>query len=277
LSESKAWYAKVLRNWFSDHITIHGTQYYNTLIRCSDVDVTHFDATAEKVYTDIGPAFRVSGEVVLDPLPEDLIVVDGAQGERYMLHLQAYILSPEGDVIWQQEGFPVGDPWIARSGGVVPFNLIGSFNKNLDGCRCGVLAVGDPILVTGTSSTRVILGMKRFSFQNGSTSSSFDPSHLRPIVRSVQSSGENKRAHASPKKRAQLEYIQSEYNGWKYDRLTSLSIAEKKRIFYDLVLYQDRTGDDKGAYSAIGKRYGLPERATEAIAIEGGLKNWPMP
>lgn len=277
LSESSTWYGKVLRNWFPKQVLIHGSQYFNTRIRCSDIDITHFIATAGKAYTDIGPAFCIEGELKLDALPLGLVVADGVQGERYMLHLQAYIISPEGELLWQQQGFPIGDAWVDGMGASVMFNLIGTFNKSLDGCVCGILAIGDPIFIEGTSETSVILGMKRFSFKNNSDSTSYDASLVKPIVRRKPSAGESDKKPYSVKRRTGLQYVQSEYNGWKYEKLTSLPEAEKREIFYELVLYQDKTGDDWGAYSVVGKRYGLPERAAKAIAYEGGLKQWPMP
>ena len=277
LSESPSWYGKVLRTWFPDQIMIHGSQYFNTRIRCSDSDITHFTATAGKTFTGVGPAFRIEGELKLDALPHNLFVVDGAQGEKYMLHLQAYLISPSGELLWHQQGYPVGNSWVDGAGSTTTFNLIGSFNKSLDGCICGILAVGDPIFIEGTSETRVILGMKRFSFKNDSESTTYDPSLVKPIERRKTRIEGGSLGSANVKKHTDLRYVQSEYNGWKYERLTSLTEPEKRKIFYELVKYQDKTGDDWGAYTVVGERYGLPERATKAIATEGGVKNWPMP
>lgn len=72
-------------------------------------------------------------------------------------------------------------------------------------------------------------------------------------------------------------YVQKELNGWKYTEVGSISVSKRQKIFYDIVKYQDDTGDDDGARTAIAKRYSIPTKAINAIAIEGALKKWPMP
>ena len=74
-----------------------------------------------------------------------------------------------------------------------------------------------------------------------------------------------------------LRYVEKRLHGWKYTEVVTIPLSDRKKIFYELVEYQDKTGDDVGAYKIIGKRYDLPDKAVRAIATEGALKNWPMP
>lgn len=62
-----------------------------------------------------------------------------------------------------------------------------------------------------------------------------------------------------------------------------LSVETKKKIFFDLVLAQDRLvsnrglGDTEGTYSIIAKKFGVDEDIVRKIATEGMVKGWPMP
>jgi hypothetical protein len=73
------------------------------------------------------------------------------------------------------------------------------------------------------------------------------------------------------------QYVTKEINGMEYTEVVTISVSKRQKIFYDIVKYQDESGDDDGARSVIALRYGIPIKATEAIAIEGVLKKWPMP
>lgn len=57
----------------------------------------------------------------------------------------------------------------------------------------------------------------------------------------------------------------------------SISIRKRKQIFYELVKYQDQTGDDVKAYSVIANRFGISEEEAYGIAYEGALNKWLMP
>ena len=75
----------------------------------------------------------------------------------------------------------------------------------------------------------------------------------------------------------ELTYVQKELNGWKYSEVVTIPTATRQKIFYDLVKYQDDTGDDEGAFIVIAKRYNYPIKAIRAIGIEGALKKWQTP
>jgi hypothetical protein len=62
-----------------------------------------------------------------------------------------------------------------------------------------------------------------------------------------------------------------------YTEVLGISESEKRKIFSDMVNYQDRTGDDTGAYSMAAQRYGIPTRAAKCIVDEGLSNGWPMP
>jgi hypothetical protein len=66
-------------------------------------------------------------------------------------------------------------------------------------------------------------------------------------------------------------------------KVSGLSVETKKKIFFDLVLAQDRLvsdrglGDTEGTYSVIAKKFGVDEDIVRKIAIEGSAQGWPMP
>ena len=275
LDSSSAEYAKVLRSWFIEDIEIHNFSYPTTRIRCSNRNLSHYKASAGKTDIGLGSAFHIEGSLTLDALPPGLKVVDGAQGKKYMLLLQGYLFSPEGELLWSQKGFPQGSSWVSYTGTTVNFHLINSFTGKLKGCTAAIVAVGDPIFIDGTSEMRVILGMELFSFDNEEVSTGFNPA-----VKIASNRKSTKKEETEPNLKLNIQefqYIEKEYGGWKYSEVVTIPEATRKKIFFDLVLYQDKTGDDYGAYNVIGKRYSIPERAVKAIAFEGALKKWPMP
>lgn len=273
LSTSQVWFGNALRAWFPEKIEIHGSSYYTTRIRCSNKDLTHFKAQAGKTDVGLGPAFRIEGSLTIDPLLPGLKVVNGAKGKKYMLLLQGYLFSQQGKLLWSQKGFPKGESWVPHSGSIMRFKLIDKFSGLLKGCTAVVIAIGDPIFIEGTSETRVILGMKRYSFKDENETTIYDPTISKPI----QSSKIQQRSTKQKKKYANLKYVQKKFNIFKYEEVVSIPVHERKKIFYELIEYQDRTGDDESAHKVIAKRYGLPERAVSAISGEGAVKSWPMP
>ena len=156
LKTSEVWFAKELRGKFREAIPIHGSNYAFDRIACLPRDITNFDVSA----TSSGTALSVGGSLQLAALPAPFKVIDGAQGPRYMLHLQAYLFSPDGRLIWQQEGFPQGNAWVKAAGDSVSFRLIDNFRGSLAGSELIIVAAGDPIL-SEVSETRTILGLKK--------------------------------------------------------------------------------------------------------------------
>ncbi len=273
LSKSQVWFGNALRTWFPEKIEIHGSSYYTTRIRCSNKDLTHFKARAGKTNIGLGSAFCIEGSLAIDPLPSVLKTMNGAKGKKYMLLVQGYLFSQKGKLLWSQQGSPQGESWVPHSGTTTTFKLIDKFSGSLKGCTAVVIAIGDPIFIEGTSETRVILGMKRYSFKDENESTIYDPTISKPI----QSSKTQPSLTKQTKKYSNIKYVQKKFNIFKYEEVVSIPVHERKKIFYEFVKYQDRTGDDEGALKVIAKRYGLPERAVSAISGEGAVKDWPMP
>jgi len=152
------WYGSLLRNHFPENIPIHGWDYPIDQLPCHSIDITRFNASPQKTLS----AFQVSGSLVLGSITSPYSVMDGAQGRKYMLHLQAYLFSPAGKLVWQQRGFPQDNAWISAEGGKVEFILINSYSGSTSGYELIILAAGDPIFST-SSEIRVILGVKRIT------------------------------------------------------------------------------------------------------------------
>jgi len=277
LSESSVWFSKALRSLFSEKINIHGVDYYLSRIPCSNIDITHFDVKSGLSDSGYGPALYIKGSLQLDALPRNLKVIDGAQGKKYMLLLQGYLFSPDGNLLWKQQGFAQNNSWVNISGSISQFVLINSFSGPLTGCTAVILAVGDPIIVEGNSETRIILGMKLISFQGNNESSTYIPTVSKNIISRYTSLEQEPKKQTSKSKYTNLQYLDKTVNGMKYKELISIPESEKKKIFYELVEYQDKTGDSSGAYKVLAGHHGLPIEAINAIASEGLAKYWPMP
>ena len=160
LATSKLWYAPILRAYFPSKIPIHGWEYPISGIPCLPADITKFNLSAGTTTAYGVRAFQIRGAITLGPVPAPFEVVDGAQGRRYMLHLQAYLFSPEGRLVWSQQGYPGGGAWMNGSGDSASFTLINSYQGSTNANELIVLAAGDPIF-SSIWETRVILGAKR--------------------------------------------------------------------------------------------------------------------
>jgi len=164
VATTKLWYGPILRTHFPTVIPIHGWEYPIDQLPCHSTDITKFNmsATTTRIYGS--PALKVSGSLTLGSITSPFEVLDGAQGKKYMLHLQAYLFSPSGKIVWQQKGFPTGNSWVKANGGSVDFTLINSYAGSTDGYLLIVLAAGDPIF-SSNSEIRVILGAKRITLE----------------------------------------------------------------------------------------------------------------
>jgi len=84
-------------------------------------------------------------------------------------------------------------------------------------------------------------------------------------------------AHAAPAVETHTcprTYLHTIYRG----KHKCLSVALRKRIYYELVRYQDtHPGQDERAYYVIARRFRIPVGTARKIAIEGSLKVWPLP
>lgn len=74
-----------------------------------------------------------------------------------------------------------------------------------------------------------------------------------------------------------LEFVRKELRGWKYNEVVTIPVEVRKKVFFELVQYQEDTGDDEGAYEATALKFDLTEKVIKAIGFEGALKKWPMP
>jgi len=273
LSTSQVWYGNALRAWFPEKIEFYGSSYYITRIRCSNKDITHFKAEAGKNNAGFESTFQIEGSLIIDALPSNLKVVDGVKGKKFMLQLQGYLFSQQGELLWSQEGSPIGESWISSNGAKTKFKLIDKYSGSIKGCTAVILAIGDPILVEGSSETKVIFGMKRYSFNNEDKTSSYYPTNAKP-VKTI----ETKQISSTPnKKYNHIKYVKKKIGYFTYNEAVTIPVKERKNIFYKLVEYQDRTGNDEGAFKVIAKRFKIPEKAVSAISGEGTVKNWPMP
>ena len=277
VSTSQVWFGKARRAWFPERVPIHGEAVPTTRVRCSTKDISHFESKAGKADIGFGPAFQIEGTVELNALPSELSVMNGSKGKQFMLLLQGYLFSPKGGLLWSQQGNPQGSSWVSESGSSSSFTIIGEYSGSVKGCTAAILAIGNPVLTEGTSETRVILGMKRFSFKDERSSSSYDPSLSRPSRKAEVPRTSSEPDEAAKKTYSDLRYVEKKAGGWKYKEVSSIPEEDRKKIFYELVQYQDKTGDDEGAYKVIGRRYGLPDKAVTAIVTEGIARNWPIP
>ncbi|RPI66554.1 MAG: hypothetical protein EHM38_09960 [Geobacteraceae bacterium] len=156
---SDVWYAKQIRTLFPDGLTLHGSAYPLETLPCLPIDITKFNIRVGRKDIGLGPAFAIEGTLELGAITPPFEVRDGAKGKRYMVFLQAFLISPEGSVVWEQSGFPRGGAWVDAEGSSVQFILIDAYRGSTAGHKVVVFAAGDPIW-SDYSEPRVLLGMK---------------------------------------------------------------------------------------------------------------------
>ena len=80
---------------------------------------------------------------------------------------------------------------------------------------------------------------------------------------------------------SKLTYRKVKAGVFTYEKVFGIPEETKKKIFYEIVKYEDKTGDAIGYIPIIAKRFKLPGRAVKAIKMEGMIgesgKYWPMP
>ena len=156
VSKSPLWFARLLRDRFPNGVPLHGITYPLEDLLCHSSDITKFEVSASRQ----GGGFAVEGSVSLGSIRAPFHVLDRAQGKKYMLLLQAYLFSPSGELVWSQNGFPIGDAWVKSTGDLASFRLINTLPTGSNGKELVVVAAGDPVL-SKISETRVLLGAKR--------------------------------------------------------------------------------------------------------------------
>ncbi len=159
LATSGLWYGPVLRSRFPTAIPIHGWNYPIGKIPCLSKDITKFNVTTGTTTLAGVRAFLVRGSIGFGSVPPPFEFIDGAHGKRYMVHLQGYLFSPNGKLVWQQQGFPKA-AWIPATGGSATFILINGYSGSTSKHELIIVAAGDPIF-SSNPEIRVILGVKR--------------------------------------------------------------------------------------------------------------------
>ena len=109
--------ASRLRNAFDGSINFHRHNFSFQELPCFTKQGAVVDCQAILGEGVGGTVLTVSGTVGFHPVPEQVRLMSGRGSEQYMALLQAYLLSPEGEVLWTQQGFPKGGSWLERSGG----------------------------------------------------------------------------------------------------------------------------------------------------------------
>lgn len=157
LNSSDVWYADLLRQHFPVTIRSGTSSYALSEISTTPVDITRFEVTVDRQ----GSVVSVQGSVVMRALPDGFSVFDGANGRRYMLHLNGFIFGPSGNMLWEQHGFPQRGAWTRADGETRQFALVGNGRVPIPrGSTLVILASGDPIFGPTAGVTRVILGAK---------------------------------------------------------------------------------------------------------------------
>ena len=135
-------------------LAFSGVSYSSGELTCLPVDITAFDIETKLVDIGLGKLFRVEGVVNLGKIPPRYKAFNG----KYTLYLKAYVISRNGDIVWEQGGFPQGDVQVKIAGGERKFSLTNQLKGSLWRARVVVIAAADPILSDEGGVGPVILG-----------------------------------------------------------------------------------------------------------------------
>ena len=155
---SDVWYAHELRQLFPEGIELNYWTYPLNELPCLPVDISVISFSA--IYNTDYSVLEVVGSISLEAIPEPFIVYDGANGQKYLISIYTILVSPQGEIVWSQDGYPTQeDAWVESEGCTCEFHLIGSYNGLIENHRVLVILSGDPIHVPDSDETRVILGV----------------------------------------------------------------------------------------------------------------------
>lgn len=155
VANSEVWFARLLRSKFGNTIRFNDHDYKSDELACLPIDITTITLSTRR----IGSGLYVEGTLKLDPLPKGYSALNRQRSEYFVI-LQAYLFSPEGILVWTDDGFPKGESWVSVHGGDRSFILADDYAGRLDGHELLVLAAGDPLKGHGLKSP-VLLGAKR--------------------------------------------------------------------------------------------------------------------
>ena len=162
VSNSDVWYASEIRQVFPEGIELLNWNYPLDELPCLPLDIStfSFESNRNLDFGDEFPAFEIVGSLTIDAIPAPFVVYDGAMGEKYLLNFNAFLISPQGEIVWSQDGFPrQEDAWVSSEGSTCEFQLIGAYDGPIDNHRVLVIVSGDPIHSPVSWETRVILGV----------------------------------------------------------------------------------------------------------------------
>lgn len=173
VTDSNVWYSKLLRIWFGNKITINNRKYNLGKVKCLDKDITNFDARVGRLdYLDY--SFNIEGNVSLDTCNID---IDKYHDLDYNLLIQGYLFSPAGKVLWKKSKKP---EYLNLTNSVkIDFNLEGSYADNITGNYAAIFLMLEKL---NFDNDIIILGMKRYSFNNNNISSKYDHSDIKNEV-----------------------------------------------------------------------------------------------
>lgn len=160
VSVSDVWYALEIIQIFPDGIELSNWIYPLAEISCLPQDITDFNISVNEGSSFGEGVLEVSGTLSFDPILEPFSVLDGANGEKFMMNFDAFLIAPNNEILWSQSGYPRGgNAWVSAEGGSIEFTLIGSNTESINGNRILIIASGDPIESPDSEETRVIIGV----------------------------------------------------------------------------------------------------------------------
>ncbi len=141
--QCKVWYGPTLKSLTVFDWSIYGKKIGLGKLQCLPSDTTHFKVSVDTTNIGFGPALAVSGKITVrkPPVPYEFFG---------MVNLRAYLVSPDGYVIWQQEGMPK-DANIGKKGGTSTFILINALNSGqVRGSKLYIFALGESFYSNAT-------------------------------------------------------------------------------------------------------------------------------
>jgi hypothetical protein len=180
VNKTSVWYGKMLRIWFDYSIPIRDSNYPLSEIKCSENDITHFNAKAGK-FNKYSSSFYIKGNVKIDAFPSELKDFIDNPKKRYKLLLGAYLLNSSGELVWRKSDYPTDeDKMIKITGDNKDFNVESQYKGEIEGNIAVIIAFTDSIAFKEGTKNRIILGIKRYSFnEKDYISTGYNPSDLQ--------------------------------------------------------------------------------------------------